>query len=51
MHEEMTNIPINQIVILMAISDEKPLVFIEKVEDHISGLTEAILYYKNHVKE
>jgi hypothetical protein len=28
--EEMTDIPIPQIVILMAVDDEEPLVFVEK---------------------
>jgi genome maintenance exonuclease 1 len=48
MHEELIGIPVNQIVILMAVENEKPLVFIEKTEDHIHNLVEAINFYKNH---
>jgi len=45
-YEELVGTPINQIVIIMAVEDEKkPLIFIEKVEDHIEGLVEAIDYY------
>jgi hypothetical protein len=30
----------------MAVKDEKPLIFREKTSDHITGLVEAIQYYK-----
>ena len=47
MYEELIGVPINQLVIIMAVQDSAPLVFIEKTEDHIEGLVEAIKYYKN----
>jgi len=50
-YEELVGTPINQIVIIMAVEDEKkPLIFVEKVEDHIQGLVEAIQFYKNTVQ-
>jgi genome maintenance exonuclease 1 len=49
-YEELVGTPINQIVIIMAVENEKqPLIFIEKVEDHIQGLVEAIQFYKNTI--
>jgi genome maintenance exonuclease 1 len=46
-YEELVGKPINQIVIIMAVEDNKhPLLFVEKVEDHIQGLVEAIQFYK-----
>jgi genome maintenance exonuclease 1 len=50
MLEEMINIPVNQIVTLIAVVDEKPQVFIEKTEDHINALVEAINYYNKNKK-
>lgn len=47
MYEELIGVPINQLVIIMAVQDSAPLVFIERTEDHIEGLVEAIKYYKN----
>ena len=50
-YEELVGIPINKIVIIMAVEDVKePLIFIEKVEDHIEGLVQAIEFYKNDIK-
>lgn len=46
MYEEMVGIPINQLVILMAVEDGPPILFIQKTEDHIHGLVKAIQYYK-----
>jgi genome maintenance exonuclease 1 len=49
-YEELVGIPINQIVIIMAVEDEKePLIFIEKTEDHIEGLVKAINFYKGTI--
>lgn len=47
MLEERIGTPVNQLVTLMASDEGKPLVFIEKTEDHISGLVKAIQFYKN----
>jgi len=47
MYEEMVGIPIHQLVIIMAVEDNQPLIFIQKTEDHITGLVEAIQYYKS----
>lgn len=46
MYEEMIGIPINDIVIIMAVEDDQPLVFKQKTSDHIPGLVKAIQYYK-----
>lgn len=50
MYEELVGIPIHQLVIIMAVENEKPLVFIEKTEDHIDGLVGAIRYYRHFVE-
>ena len=47
MYEEMVGIPIHQLVIIMAVENHQPLIFIQKTEDHINGLVKAIQYYKN----
>jgi genome maintenance exonuclease 1 len=46
MYEELVGKPINNIVILMAVKDSTPIVFKEKVADHIPGLVSAIDYYR-----
>jgi genome maintenance exonuclease 1 len=48
MYEEHVGVPINQIVIIMAVENEKPLVFVEKTEDHINTLIEHISFYRNN---
>lgn len=46
MYEELVGSPINNVIILMAVQNEKkPLVFKERVEDHIEGLVKAKKYY------
>ena len=50
MYEEHVGISIDQIVIVMAVEDEKPLIFIEKVEDHINTLLEHIKFYHNSMR-
>ena len=45
MYEEHVGKPIDQIVIVMAVEDEDPLIFIEKTNDHIGTLVEHIDYY------
>jgi genome maintenance exonuclease 1 len=47
MYEEMVGTPIDQLVIIMAVDNHPPLIFIQKTEDHIEGLVKAIQYYKN----
>lgn len=46
MYEEMVGTPIDQLVIIMAVEDGPPLLFIQKTEDHIHGLVKAIQFYK-----
>ena len=48
MYEELIGTPIHQIVIIMAVENETPLIFTEKISDHIDGLVEAIDYYRNN---
>jgi genome maintenance exonuclease 1 len=50
MYEELIGSPINNLVIVMAVQDEQPLLFQEKTEDHIPGLVKAIKYYKDQYK-
>ena len=45
MYEELIGTPINQLVTIMAVDNEQPLLFIEKTEDHIEGLVKAIQFY------
>jgi len=47
MYEELVGKPINQLVTIMAVDNEQPLLFIEKTEDHIEGLVKAIQFYNN----
>jgi genome maintenance exonuclease 1 len=47
MYEEMIGKPIDNLVIIMAVEDHKPLIFKEKTENHIAGLVKAIQFYKN----
>jgi genome maintenance exonuclease 1 len=44
--EEMTKIPVPQLVILIAVDDEKPLVFVEKRNKWIDGFKELRAEYK-----
>ena len=46
MYEELVGSPIEQIVIVMGVEQSKPLIFVEKVEDHINNLLEHITFYK-----
>jgi genome maintenance exonuclease 1 len=46
MYEELIGNPIDQIVIIMAVEDSEPLLFIERTEDHINTLLEYIKFYK-----
>jgi len=46
MYEERTGTPIDQIVILIAVDDEEPQVFIEKRDNHIHECMNTIAMYK-----
>jgi genome maintenance exonuclease 1 len=46
MYEEMIGTPIDDIVIIMAVEDDQPLLFKQKTADHIHGLVKAINFYK-----
>ena len=48
MYEEHVGVPIGQIVIVMAVHDEAPLIFTEKTGDHINTLVEHIEFYLNN---
>lgn len=48
MYEELVGQPINKLVVIMAVEGDKPLLFVEKTEDHIEGLAKAIDYYKKN---
>jgi genome maintenance exonuclease 1 len=48
MLQDMINIEINQLVIIMAVENENPLVFVEKTRDHIPSLVESIKFYRNN---
>jgi genome maintenance exonuclease 1 len=50
MYEELVGQPIHNLVILMAVQDEPPIVLKQKTEDHIHGLVGAIKYYKTHCR-
>ena len=50
MYEELIGAPINNLVIIMAVQDEQPLLFQEKTEHHIDGLVKAIQFYKDQYK-
>ena len=50
MYEELVGKPIDQLVILMAVEDSEPLIFVEKVGDHINTLLEHIQFYRNSLK-
>ena len=47
MYEEIIGNPINNLVVIMAVENEKPLIFKQKTENHIDGLVKAIEYYRN----
>ena len=46
MYEELVGKPINNLVTIMAVEGEPPALFIEKTEDHIDGLVNAIKFYR-----
>lgn len=50
MYEELIGKPINNLVVIMAVENEQPLIFKQKTEDHIDGLLKAIEYYNKNNK-
>ena len=48
MYEELIGQGIHQIVIIMAVENLEPLIFIEKTEDHLNTLLEYIKFYKEN---
>ena len=48
MYEELVGMPIHNLVIIMAVEDNKPLIFKQKTEDHIEGLVKAIDFYRKN---
>ena len=50
MYEELVGKPINNLIIIMAVENEKPLVFKQKTKDHIKGLVEVINFYRRSNK-
>jgi hypothetical protein len=46
MYEELVGIGIEQIVVIMAVENSEPLVFVEKTENYLNTLFEFIKYYK-----
>ena len=51
MYEERTGTPIDQIVILIAVDDEEPQVFIEKRDNYIKDCMNTIALYKEQQNE
>ena len=48
MYEELIGSPIDQLVIIMAVENSDPLIFVEKTEDHLNTLLEYITFYNNN---
>jgi PD-(D/E)XK nuclease superfamily len=48
MYEELIGNPIEQLVVIMAVDNSNPLVFIERTKDHINTLAEFIDFYKRN---
>ena len=45
MYEELVGKPIDNLVIIMAVENEQPLIFKQKTEKHIQGLVKVIHDY------
>jgi genome maintenance exonuclease 1 len=46
MYEELIGRPIDDLVVIMAVENEQPLIFKQKTKDHIDGLVGAIEFYR-----
>ena len=49
MVEEMLGTPVDQVVVIMAVENEQPLLFVEKTENYIQPLVESIQFYKKQI--
>jgi len=47
MYEELIGTPIEDIVIIMAVDNDEPLIFKEKTSNYIEELAGAIKFYNN----
>ena len=48
MYEERVESPIDQIVVLMAVENEQPLIFVKETKDYVDVLYEHIEFYKSN---
>jgi genome maintenance exonuclease 1 len=48
MYEERVGVPIDQIVVLMAVENEQPLIFVKDTKDYVNTLYEHIEFYKSN---
>ena len=48
MYEELVGQGVDQIVVIMAVDNEQPQVFIEKTSDHLNTLLEYIKFYREN---
>lgn len=48
MYEELIGKGIHQIVVIMAVENSEPLIFIERTQDHLNTLLEYISFYKEN---
>lgn len=48
MYDELVNVSVGQLVTVMAVENDEPIVFIEKTEDHINTLAEFINFYNKN---
>ncbi len=48
MYEERVGAPIDQIVVLMAVENEQPLIFVKNTKDYVDTLYEHIEFYKSN---
>jgi PD-(D/E)XK nuclease superfamily len=51
MYEELSGLVINQLVVIMAVENDPPLLFVQKTEDYIEGLVGAIREYNRQNNE
>jgi genome maintenance exonuclease 1 len=48
MYEELIGRGIGQIVVIMAVENSEPLLFVEKTSDHLNTLLDFIAFYKEN---
>jgi hypothetical protein len=49
MYEELIGVRIDQIVVIMAVQEDNPIIFIEPMKKHINTLLEYISFYRNSI--